>query len=106
MVVAFSADGPPRRAVDHLAFAVRLVLDGCAADGRAGHAAGGVLLHYFGFLLVEVLAWVGGLVFEAFDEAVEAGGEEGAEAGADPVDPVVAWEVVQDDAGAEGAGGI
>lgn len=56
-----------------------------------------------GFLVVEILAGVGGLVFDGFDEFVEAGCDQRAEDGADPVDPVVAVEGVQRDAGAEGA---
>ena len=40
----------------------------------------------FRFVLVEVLPWVGSLVFKSFDEFVEGGCEEGAEERADPVD--------------------
>lgn len=54
-------------------------------------------------LLVEVLAWVGGLVFQKLDEAVKADSDERAEGWAEPIDPVVAWEVVEYNAGAEGA---
>ena len=45
-----------------------------------------------GFVLVEVLAWVRGFVFEGFEELVECRGEEGAEEGADPVD--LSWGCV------------
>lgn len=42
--------------------------------------------------VVHVLVWVGGLVFEDFDEFVESCGDDGAEHGAEPVDPVVVLE--------------
>jgi hypothetical protein len=51
---------------------------------------------------VAVLAGVGGLVFEDLDELVEAGSNNGAENGSDPVDPVVAGEGVVDNCWAEG----
>lgn len=41
-----------------------------------------VEFEHFGFLVVEVLTGVGGLILEGFDEAVEAYSEEGAEGGA------------------------
>jgi len=52
------------------------------------------------------LAWIGGFVFQDFDEAVETYSEEGAEDGAEPVDPVVVWERVEGDAGAEATGWV
>ena len=55
---------------------------------------------------VAVLVGVGGFVFEDFDEFVEAGCDDGAEDGADPVDPVVAGEGVVDDCWAEGTGWV
>jgi hypothetical protein len=55
----------------------------------------------FGFFLVEVLAGVGGFVFESFDKAVEANCDQGTESRAEPVDPVVAWEAAEGNAGAE-----
>jgi hypothetical protein len=60
----------------------------------------------FGFFVVEVLAGVGGFVLEGFDEAVEAHGEQRAQAGPDPVDVVRVGEAVENDFGAEGAGGV
>jgi len=65
-----------------------------------------VKLEHLCLTLIEVLPGVGRLVFERFDKAVEADGDEGAQGGAEPVDPVVVGEDVEDDAGAEGAGGI
>lgn len=56
--------------------------------------------------VVVVLARVGGFVFEDLDEFVEAGGDDGAEDGAKPVDPVVVVEAVVDDCWAEGARGV
>lgn len=78
------------------------------ARRRSGHisSCGSVLLielKVLRLLLIEVLARVGGFVFECFDEAVEAYGEEGAEGWAYPVDPMVAREGVQDDTGAKGS---
>ena len=60
----------------------------CGSDGDDGAGSAGVALRVEGlvFFLVEVLAWVGGFVFEHLDEFVEAGGEESAEDGAHPVD--------------------
>ena len=80
-----------------------------ARDGADDIGTSGVLLvelEVLRFAVVEVLAGVRGLVFEKLDEAVEADGEEGAERGAQPVDPVVAREGSEDDGGAEGAGGV
>lgn len=58
------------------------------------------------FLLVKVLSRVCGFVFEDLDETIESGGEQGAESRSYPVDPVIAREVLQDDAGPEGAGWV
>lgn len=65
-----------------------------------------VELKDFGLFLVEVGAGVGGFVFEHFDEAVEAYGEDRAEGGSDPVDPVFAWETGEGDCWTEGAGWV
>jgi len=53
-----------------------------------------------------VLAGVRLLVVEEFDKVEVTRGDESAEEGADPVDPVVGVEVAADDGGAEGAGGV
>jgi len=53
-----------------------------------------------------VLARVRGLVFEHLDEFIEAGGEEGAKDGADPIDPVIAVKLVRHDRGTERTGGV
>lgn len=58
------------------------------------------------FLFVFVLAWVGGFVFEHFDEFVEGGGEEGAEDWTDPIYPVVGVERVVDDGWGDTSGWI
>ena len=50
-----------------------------------------------------VLVRVRGLVFQNLDELVEPCGDDGAERGAEPVDPVVVYEAGVDDCGAEGA---
>lgn len=60
----------------------------------------------FYLVLVEVLARVGRLVLERFDQAVQDDGEERAEGRADPVDPMIAVERVRDDVWAEGARGV
>ena len=58
-----------------------LEVDDC---GWSAAVEGGVEMLLFE--LVEIRAWVGGFVFEHLHEAVEAGGEEGAEDGTEPVD--------------------
>ena len=62
-----------------------------ASRGLDVHDCGGptavdVRVEVLFFVLVEVGARVCGFVFEHLHEAVEAGGEEGAEDGSDPVD--------------------
>lgn len=100
VVVGFGAgDGFGRAAVWFLLLLLLLLLSLLSlliargqVDERWGPTAveGGV--EVFLFVLVEVGAWVCGFVFEHFHEAVEGGGEEGAEDGSEPVDPVVVVE--------------
>ena len=66
----------------------------------------GLRLEELGFVVVEVLARVRRLVFRVLHQLVEGCGEEAAEDGAEPVDPVVAGEGAGDAGGAEAAGGI
>jgi hypothetical protein len=87
----------------------RVVLPSGGAGGPAdvlGASAVLVDVEVLGLVGVEVLARVGGLVFEVLDEVVETDGEEGAKEGSQPVDPVVAREETVDDAGPEGAGWV
>ncbi len=63
-----------------------LIDGGLQVDDRWGPAAVDVGVEVLFFVLVEVGARVRGFVFEHFHEAVEGGGEEGAEDGTDPVD--------------------
>lgn len=79
-------------------------MDVCAAEGFFGIEIGLVGMTVGG--CVGVLTEVCGLPFKHFDVKVEAGGQEGTEDGSDPVDPVVAGEVVGYNGGAEGAGGV
>ena len=65
-----------------------------------------VELEDLSLLLVEVLGRVRGLVLEDFDEAVEADCEKGAKERAKPVNPMVAWEVAEDDVDAERTGRV
>lgn len=60
-----------------------------------------MLLHFRG-----VLVWIGVLVFQDLNEFVETCGDDRAEHGAGPVDPVVGDEGHVYDSGPEGAGGI
>ena len=80
------------------------ILGRCETDGRSG----GVLLRVkdLGLFVVEVLPGVRGFVFEGFDELVETAGEKRAQDGANPVDPVVKGEFMQDDTGTERAGWV
>ena len=56
--------------------------------------------------IVVVLAWIGRLPVQDLEKVEEPRGEEGAERGTEPVDPVVAGEGVVDDVRAEGAGRV
>lgn len=56
--------------------------------------------------LVAVLARVGHFVLEHLDEEVKGNGEDGAHAGAHPVDPVLGVELARDDAGTDAAGWV
>ena len=72
---------------DFIVEAVLLVVAaGLEVDYCWGPTAVDMRVEVFFFVLVEVGAGVRGLVFEHFHEAVEAGGEEGAKDGSDPVD--------------------
>lgn len=89
VVVGFGAGDGFGRAVCFLLsllLLLSLLIARGQVDERWGPTAveGGV--EVFLFVLVEVGAWVCGFVFEHFHEAVEGGGEEGAEDGSEPVD--------------------
>lgn len=66
-----------------------------------GSVAGVDVLH-----VIPVGVGVAILVPHSFQEREEARGQDGAEQGPEPVDPVVAGEAAGYDGGAEGAGGV
>lgn len=57
-------------------------------------------------LVSPVLTRVCVFVVESLREPIVSGGKESAQAGTDPIDPVVAWERTRCYTGAEGAGGV
>ena len=67
-------------------FVAVLVVAGLDADDGRRPTAVNLRIKVFLFELVEIRARVRGLVFQHLHEAVEGGGEERAEHGADPVD--------------------
>ncbi len=86
VVVGFGAGDGSGCAGVLLLLLLLLIAGGLQVDDRWGPAAVDVGVEVLFFVLVEVGAWVRGFVFEHFHEAVEGGGEEGAEDGTDPVD--------------------
>lgn len=82
VMVGFGAGyGFGRAVVFLLLLVARAKVDGCWGTAVVEGGA-----EVFLFVLVEVGAWVCGFVFEHLHEAVEGGGEEGAEDGTEPVD--------------------
>jgi hypothetical protein len=76
-----------------------LLLRFCGLD--AGFVRHVFTLSNTAWIPIGVLTWVGCLVLEDLDEAVEDHGDQRAEEGANPVDPMVAVEGAEDRVGAE-----
>lgn len=76
----------------------------CETDGWSGDVL--FRVEDLGFSVVEILAGVRGLVLEGFDELVETAGKKRAKDRANPIDPMVESELMQDDTRTEGAGWI
>lgn len=65
-----------------------------------------VVHKYFGFFFIEVLAGVGGFIFQNFDKAVKTSCENRTKGRAQPVNPVIWRKVVENNARTERAGGV